>query len=136
MIDIKKYILLIVDDDDALRNTIVFDFKRKGFNVLSADNGASALEIVKQSKIDLVLSDIRMPGGDGMSLLEAIRRIDPKIPVLIFITGFADYTEAQCIAKGAMKVVAKPFDRAALLSSVMGALEVVTSERELREAAL
>ena len=94
MIDIKKYILLIVDDDDALRNTITFVQAR--FNVLVTME--LALEIVKQSKIDLVLS-IRMPGGDGMSLLEAIRRIDPKIPVLIFITGFADYTEAQCIAK-------------------------------------
>ena len=132
MVDVKKYVILIVDDDDALRNTIVFDFKRKGFNVLSADNGAAAFEVVKQNKIDLVLSDIRMPGGDGMSLLESIRKYNSKIPVVIFATGFADYTEDECISKGALKVLTKPFDRAVLLSSVMKALEVVDSSREVR----
>lgn len=114
--------ILIVDDDETLRDTLVFDFKRKGFNVFSAENGNRALEIVRSTQIHLVLSDIRMPGGDGISLLETLRKIDPNIPVVIFLTGFAEITEEDCIKKGAKKVIPKPFDRKQLFSSVMEAL--------------
>ncbi|MBY0470253.1 response regulator [bacterium] len=114
--------ILIVDDDETLRDTLVFDFKRKGFNVYSAENGSKALEIVRSAQIHLVLSDIRMPGGDGISLLETLRKIDPNIPVVIFLTGFAEITEEDCIKKGAKKVIPKPFDRKQLFSSVMEAL--------------
>src|SRR5689334_18338898 len=108
MEDVKKYTLLIVDDEETLLNTIVFDFKRKGFTVLSADCGDKAFELVKANRIDLVISDIRMPGGDGVSLLEKIRSYDPKIPTVLFLTGFADVTQEECIAKGASKVFSKP----------------------------
>ena len=70
-----------------------------------------------------------MPGGDGMSLVEAIRKYDPRIPVVIFVTGFSDYTEEECVAKGAMKVVPKPFDRAVLMNSALSALEVIDKMR-------
>lgn len=122
--DFKKYTLLIVDDEDTLRKTIVFDFKRKGFTVLDADNGVKAFELVKQNKVHLVVSDMRMPGGDGMTLLENIRAYDPAIPTVIFVTGFADVTEEQAIAKGARKVLSKPFDRKVLMNSVMESLGI------------
>ena len=124
MEDLKKYTLLIVDDEEMLRETIVFDFKRKGFNVLEAASGAQAFEIVKKNKIHLVVSDMRMPGGDGMSLLESIRAYDPALPTVIFVTGFADVTEDQAIAKGARKVLSKPFDRKILMNSVLEALGI------------
>src|SRR4051794_4953181 len=117
MEDLKKYKILVVDDEEGIRDAIVFDFKRKGFTVMSAENGIKAFEIVKATKIHLVISDMRMPGGDGMSLLEEIRKYDPQIPTVIFITGFADVTEAECLAKGARKVLAKPFDRKVLMAS-------------------
>lgn len=120
----KKYTLLIADDEDALRNSMVFDFKRKGFNVLSAANGEQAFDIVKANNVDLVISDMRMPGGDGISLLEKIRAFNPTIPSVIFITGFADISEAECLAKGAKKVLSKPFDRKVLMSSVLETLGV------------
>ena len=125
MKDLKNYTLLIVDDEDVLRDTIVFDFKRKGFTVLSANCGSVALELVKSNKIDLIVSDMRMPGGDGLTLLEQARACHPELPVLIFITGFADVTEAECLAKGALSVVPKPFDRKLLMNSVIKALELV-----------
>ena len=112
-------VLLIVEDEEALRDAVVFDYKRKGFQVLSAGNGKDALELVKANRIDLVISDMRMPGGDGLTLLEKIREYDPKLPVLIFITGFSDVKEEDCIAKGASNVFTKPYDRKALLSVVM-----------------
>ncbi|MEW6058237.1 MAG: response regulator [Bdellovibrionota bacterium] len=124
MDDFKKYTILVVDDEDILRKTIVFDFKRKGFQVLETDNGKTALELVKTNHVNLVVSDIRMPGGDGMALLEQIRTYDPHLPMVIFITGFADITEAECISKGAKSVFTKPFDRTLLMNSVLKALGI------------
>ena len=125
MQDFKKYTVLVVDDEETLRDTIVFDLTRKGFTVLSASNGKTAFEWVKTTRVHLVISDIRMPGGDGLTLLEQVRAYDPSLPVVIFITGFADITEAECLAKGAQSVVPKPFDRKLLMSSVLQSLGVV-----------
>lgn len=122
MTDLKKFTLLIVDDEEALRNSIIFDFKRKGFTILSASNGTEAFELVKNNNIHLVISDIRMPCGDGISLLEKIREYNPDIPTVIFITGFTDSTEEECLAKGALKVFSKPYDRKALMNLVLETL--------------
>ena len=127
MEDLRKYTLLVVDDEEILRNLIVFDFERKGFNVLSAENGIQAFELVKANKIDLVISDLRMPEGDGMRLLDNIQESGRAIPSVIFITGFADVTEAECLAKGAKKVFSKPFDRKVLMSSVLEVLGLSSS---------
>lgn len=122
MNDFKKYSILIVDDEELLLETIVFDFIRKGFTVFSANNAESAFELVKKNKIHLVISDIRMPGKDGLSLLDSIREYDPRMPVVILITGFADVTTEECINRGAFDVIAKPFNRKALMQSVLSAL--------------
>lgn len=127
----KKYTILVVEDEEALREALIFDFKRKGFVVLSADNGTKAFDLVKSNKIDLVVSDIRMPGGDGMSLLEKIREFDPEIPNLIFVTGFSDFSEAECLRKGAKKVVTKPFERKKLMSVVMETLGIIAEEKNV-----
>lgn len=121
----KQYNVLVVDDDETLRNTIILDFKRKGFTVLSAQNGADAFEIVKKNKIHLVVSDMRMPGGDGMGLLENIRNFDSVIPQIIFVTGFADVAEEQALAKGARKILAKPFDRKVLMNCALEYLGII-----------
>ncbi len=126
MSDFKQYSILIVDDDETLRNALVFEFKRKGFTVLSAENGVQAFELLKANKINLVISDMRMPGGDGMSLLENIRASNPNIPNVIFITGFTDVTEAECLAKGAKKVFSKPFDRKIIMNAVFGILGITS----------
>lgn len=122
MSELKNYTILVVDDEEVLRDAIAFDFKRKGFTVLSAENGIEGFKMVKNNKVHLVVSDMRMPGGDGMSLLEKIRQFDPDIPTLIFVTGFSDYTEEECIKKGAKKLLSKPFDRKQLMACVMEAL--------------
>jgi CheY-like chemotaxis protein len=117
-----QYTVLVVDDEELLRNALVFDFKRKGFTVLAAENGVKAFELVRTHKVDLVISDMKMPGGDGLTLLENIRVYDPKIPVLIFITGYADLPAEEAIAKGAYGMLSKPFERQALFLAVMNAL--------------
>ncbi len=118
----KDVVVLVVDDEDALRQAIVFDFNRKGFQVLEASSGNKALEIVKKTKVDIVLTDVRMPDGSGVDLLNQLRQLNPGLPVVMFITGFADLTLEDAYDKGADAVFSKPFDRKALMASVMKAV--------------
>ncbi len=120
--------MLIVDDEEALRHAMVFDFKRRGFQVLDASNGRDALEIVKKGKIDIVLTDVRMHGGDGVELLKKIKELSPELPVVMFITGYADMTTEEAYDEGAVASFAKPFDRKALMAAVMRA---ITTREEL-----
>ena len=118
----KDVNILVVDDEEGLRRAIIFDLKRKGFNVLEASNGQEAFALVKQHSLDVVLSDVRMPNGDGIELLEKIKELNPEIPVVMFITGFADISLDEAYDKGADAVFSKPFDRKALLAAIMKAI--------------
>ncbi len=120
--------ILVVDDEEALRKAIIFDFKRKGFHVFEAGNGKDAFEIVKKEKIDVVLSDVRMPGGDGIELLEKIKGLSSNIPVVMLITGFADITLEDAYDKGANAMFPKPFDRKVLFDSV---IRIASSKEEV-----
>lgn len=124
MADPKEFTILVVDDEPMLRENIVDLLRDEGFKVLEADNGANGFKVVKENKIDLVVSDMRMPGGDGLSLLEAIRAHNPSLPVVIFITGFSDFSEEHCIKKGARKVLSKPFESEELIRSVYEGLKL------------
>ena len=126
MVDLKKFTVLVVDDDLDLRELMASIFEDQGFTVLSADSGVSAFELVKVNKIDIVISDMRMPGGDGLSLLEKIRAYDPEIPVVIFVTGYSDVSVTDCITKGAKTVFQKPFNQKDLINSVMSTLGIST----------
>ncbi len=114
--------ILIVDDEPALRKAMIFDFKRKGFQVYEASNGRQAYDIVFREKVDIVLSDVRMPDGDGVELLERIKGNETASSVVMFITGFADLTWAEAYNKGAEAIFSKPFDRKALMAKVMSFL--------------
>jgi CheY-like chemotaxis protein len=124
--------ILIVDDEVELRDAIAFDFRRKKFNVLTASSGREALEIVKVSHVDIVLSDVRMPDGDGLELLDKIKERSPILPVVMFITGFADITIEEAYDRGADAVFAKPFDRKILMEAVLRAIQS-PSEQLLRK---
>ena len=124
VIDPKKYIILVVDDELSLRDSIVFDLKRKGFTALTAGNGVEAFNITQLNKVDLIISDIRMPGGDGIQLLEQIRKLHSSLPAIVLMTGFADISEEECIAKGAQAVIVKPFERKYFMTTVLGLLPI------------
>ncbi len=118
MMQAKDFRILVVDDEEALREVIAFTFERKGFQVVTAGNGAEALAVIESSQVDLVISDIRMPIADGISLLESVRKDGRTVPVVILITGFSDVSQAECMAKGASLVMSKPFDRKELQAAV------------------
>lgn len=109
---LKGKTILIVDDEPDLRQCLVFEFKRAGCTVLQAESGRQAFELFSNhNTIDAILSDVRMPDGDGIELLEKLRALHPAIPVVLLITGFADINEAQAKSKGANGLLEKPIDR-------------------------
>ena len=94
-----------------LREALAFFFKKKGFSVFEAGNGVIAMEILKSTKIDLIVSDIRMPESDGLALLKHIRSNESlqSMP-FIFVSAFADLSNDKAYQQGANAIFPKPFD--------------------------
>jgi len=114
--------VLLVDDDLPHRNTIAFDFKRKGFRVLQASSGNEAWAIIQSETVHLVVTDIRMPDGNGVELLSRLRERDPRLPPVILVTGYTELNLEDAKNWGAQAVFCKPFDRKALLAASQEAI--------------
>jgi DNA-binding NtrC family response regulator len=104
----SKKTVLLVDDEESIRESIGKILTLKGFNVIQAENGIDAFDIIKKQEISFVISDVRMPKCDGATLLTLIKEYNSKIPVVI-ITGFSDISTDDLLKKGASSVLLKPF---------------------------
>jgi CheY-like chemotaxis protein len=103
-----KYIL-VVDDELDLREIIASEFEFQEASVFQAENVAAAIKILETNKIDLVISDIRMPGATGIDLLDMMKAKNIAIPPIVLITGFADITLEDAFDRGAEALINKPF---------------------------
>lgn len=117
VISTNDYRLLVVDDDVALLETLTECLEDEGYAVAGAKSGNEALEVIAGGYIDLVLSDVRMPNGDGYYLLDSVRREDPSIP-FIFMTGFSDRSAEEALRLGANAYFEKPVQLEQLLDSI------------------
>lgn len=108
--------VLVVDDELELRSAVVFDLERRGCTIFEAACGADAIKIVEKNQIDIIVSDVRMPNGDGIELLKRIRETHPNLPIVLLATGFADLSESEALNLGAYALIEKPFDRQKMLS--------------------
>ena len=113
-------LILVVEDDDALREALVDTLEMGGYNVLEADNGRSALEHLAQdetNEIDIVISDVQMPKMDGHQLLKQIKR-HYDLPVLL-MTAYGTIGKAiEAMKDGAVDYLVKPFEAEVLVSVV------------------
>ena len=101
--------VLVVDDDDRIRSLLLDTLAALGYHALGAKNGEEALTLLETEKLDLVITDVRMPKLNGLSLLKNIKNLNPLLPVLI-ITGYNfTYTKDQAMEGGADGFLAKPF---------------------------
>ncbi len=114
-VDLQGLSILVVDDEDGLREAVSLALKSRGATVTQAPGGRPAFEMLKVTKFDWVVSDIRMPDGDGMSLLAQIQTLAEHIPKVILVTGFADVTRDQVLNQGAIALLSKPFGRQSLI---------------------
>jgi two-component system, NtrC family, response regulator HydG len=115
--------LLVADDDPAVRQSLERMLAREGYQVVLAPDGQAAIERLRQGGVDLLLSDLRMPGLTGLELLREVKAAVPDVDV-IMLTAFGTVEEAVTAMKdGAVDFLTKPFQRAQLIRVIRKALE-------------
>ena len=115
--------LLIADDDPGLRESLERTLTREGYRVILASDGNAALERLQAGGVDLVLTDLKMPGLSGIELLRAVKAIAADVDVIL-LTAFGTVEEAvKAMKEGAYDFLTKPFQRAQLLRLIRLALE-------------
>lgn len=98
----------MVDDEQQLRRLFVRSLSRAGYAVSEAENGREALQLVKQTRFDLVLSDVNMPDVTGLQLLEALHEHDPELPVALVSGSFDELAAQRARELGAFACMGKP----------------------------
>lgn len=115
--------ILVVDDEIGIRQSLKKILEKEGFDVVTASNGEEAFKLIRGSDIDLLISDIRMAGMDGLELLKVCKSISPYTEV-IMITGYASVdTAVDSMKQGAYDYITKPFKKADILKAVGKAIE-------------
>ena len=121
--------VLIVDDDAAFRTTIGRDLADQGFAVSLAHDADEAIALLSDRGIDVLLTDLRMPGADGIDLLAQVRILAPRTRTIL-MSGYASARDYQrAIECGAVRVVSKPFTSGELLQAIRQAVECETGFR-------
>ena len=115
--------ILVTDDESIIRDSIAEFLESEGYQTMTASNGEEALEIVKKHDIDLLLSDVRMPGIDGIELMNEVNLISSET-LIILMTAFASVESAiQALRSGAADYMLKPLDFEELLMRIQAILE-------------
>ncbi len=110
--------ILIVEDDDALRDALADTFELEGMRAISVADGAAALDALARERVALVVSDVQMTPMDGVELLRSVKQAHPEIPVLL-MTAFGTIQKAvEAMRLGASHYLVKPFDAATLVETV------------------
>jgi two-component system response regulator PilR (NtrC family) len=111
--------ILIVDDEADLVSTYERLLQRRGHRIVSAGSCREGLLVVERELLALVVTDLRLPDGDGLDIVRAARRTTPHPTPSLVVTGFAsEASRAAALAAGASGYLAKPFGAAALVSLV------------------
>jgi two-component system response regulator FixJ len=115
-------IVYVIDDDDAVRQSLEFLLKTAGLTVRGFEHARAFLEILPQVEHGVVVTDVRMPDISGIDLLRGLRETNPDLPVIV-ITGHGDISLAvEAMKIGAVDFLEKPFDDDLLIASVRSAL--------------
>ncbi len=102
--------ILVAEDEEIMRVTVLDHLRSLGWTVDEAETGARALQLVKANRYEVVLSDIRMPGMDGATLLGEVKKLSPRTEV-VMMTAYGSSDDAvSCLKKGAADYILKPFD--------------------------
>lgn len=120
--------VLIIDDEPLIRQVFSFFLEDQGFEIFTADNGLTGIEICRKELPQIVLTDLRMPEADGLDVLKAVKELDPEIPVVV-ISGVNSLDDAiNALRLGAWDYLIKPVRDLSILS--------YTIEKSLEKSAL
>lgn len=130
-----KQKILIADDDSSLRRVLEYNLSAAGYDVTAVSSGEEALASFREQSPDLVITDMKMPGMDGMQLLQKLKELSPEL-LVIMITAFGTVDVAvDAMKAGAYDYITKPFNRDELLLTVAKALQftrISTENRQLK----
>ncbi len=122
--------ILIVDDEEIMREILETLLTREGYDVRVTASGADGLDVARSTQLDAMIVDLMMPGMDGMAVLDEIRRLDDSLPVLM-ITAFASVENAiAAMKRGAFDYITKPFKNDEVLLVLRNAIEQRRLARE------
>ena len=117
--------VVVAEDDVEMRALVVSTLRRRGYEVVEARDGKELIDVVtlffaaRQPRgLDAVVSDIRMRGATGLSALEAIRAVDPALPVILMTAFPSEYVTSEAARLGARALLEKPFDLQRLVAIV------------------
>lgn len=125
--------ILVVDDELLIRDLLYEFFTQEGYQVILAEDGERALELIEKQGFDVSLVDLKMPGVDGMEVVRAVHRLDPDLPVII-MTGYPSFNSAvEALRQGVYDYVVKPFKVLELMHMVERAIKEYRQVRQNRE---
>lgn len=123
--------ILIVDDDKDFRAIVKEILIDEEFSAAEASNGLTAVEIFKNSPIDAVLLDLRMPHMDGIETMRELRKINPHIPVIV-LTAFGDIpTAVEAVKQGAYDFITKPPEFDNLIATIKEVVEMRRTKKDI-----
>jgi two-component system response regulator AtoC len=122
--------VLVADDEPLLRDFIAEVLKRKGIDVVKVSDGAAAIAKLEEGPYDLVISDLKMPGKDGMDVLKAAKKLYPQMPVILATAYASIETAVDAMKLGALNFVLKPFSPEAIEINLEKAEEYVRRTTE------
>ncbi|MFH1680908.1 MAG: response regulator, partial [Candidatus Eisenbacteria bacterium] len=134
----EKAAVLVVEDDREMRDLLVEELSAGGYEVLAAAGGSEALRLLSGARVDIVVTDLMMPGMKGDELLREVRSRAPEVPVVI-ITAFGSIPAAvEAMKAGAFHFVPKPFrmeDLLRILDSALREKKILSDMAKVRRAA-
>ena len=129
--------ILIVEDEAKMRRLLELNLEEDGFNTLSAGDAEGGLKLLRQGSVDLVLTDLKLPGMSGLELLQSVKRQNPAIPVVVMTAFGSVETAVEAMKAGASDYVLKPFSLSEMRMVIRKELDVHNlreENRSLREA--
>jgi DNA-binding NtrC family response regulator len=129
---VEKKTILVVDNGETIRETLVKILEREGYRVLTAEDGQAGLEVLKENEVNLILSDVCMPRMDGNKLLRQAKSIHPDVEVILMTGHGKTEMGLEALRAGAFDFIQKPFTKLALSKTIKQALEKQAMAAELR----
>ncbi len=124
--------ILVIDDEKNYLLVLETMLRDKGYNITALEDPETALAFLEDSEVDVVITDMKMPGKSGQDILEYVRRNKPHVPVLIMTAYGSIDSAVETMKCGAFDYIAKPFSNEELILSVQKAVQLSRSEQENR----
>ncbi len=100
--------IMIIEDDEEMRSLLKDFFEEEGFETDSVNNGGDALRKLSADHVDLIISDVRMPGLTGLDILPKIRELKPKTPIIVITAYGSEEVRRKSLERGATTYLEKP----------------------------